>query len=370
MAPDDEQQKAKPFLEIENISKRYGDNTAVDHVTIPIHRGEIISLLGPSGCGKSTLLKILAGLEELDSGTVSFEGKSLKNVPPEARNFGLMPQDLVLFPHLNVWDNIAFGLRMQRQSDITIRSRVNDLLTLVGLPDQGTRSVHELSGGEQQRVALARSLAPEPKLLMLDEPMGALDRRLREDLYLQLKAILKEVGVTAIYVTHDHDEAFAVSDRAVIMKDGKFIQIGAPEELYTAPSNAFIARFLGFQNLFPAKLYPQADIINVETPIGVFEISADQVQGSSKVVEGTLLLPDQSVLMQNLDKPNAGARPLSGVIESKIFQQGYYRIYVSLDPGLLRLSVPMTTDSAKLVLGDNLNLEVDSTKLMVLPSEY
>ena len=366
MTSDDRDQNLEPFLEITNISKRYGDKTAVDQVNIHIHRGEIISLLGPSGCGKSTLLKIIAGLEEFDSGTVSLTNRSLEGVAPEDRNFGLMPQDLVLFPHLNVWDNIAFGLRMQRQSQINIQSRVNDLLTLVGLPDQGERNVQELSGGEQQRVALARSLAPEPKLLMLDEPMGALDRRLREDLYLHVKAILKEVGVTAIYVTHDHDEAFAVSDRAVVMQNGKFIQIGTPEKLYTTPSNAFIANFLGFRNIFPATITSQPHSSNLKTPIGIFEVAPNQVPRAFEENEATLLVPNQSITIQNADKLTTATKAISGVIESKIFQQGYYRIQVKVRTETLHLSVPMTTDSVQLALGNTLNLEIDPTKIMVL----
>ena len=302
------------------------------------------------------------------AGTISVDGQSLDRVPPEDRNFGLMPQDLVLFPHLNVWDNIAFGLRMQHQSQIDIHTRVNDLLDLVGLPNQGKRNVQELSGGEQQRVALARSLAPEPKLLMLDEPMGALDRRLREDLYLQVKAILKEVGVTAIYVTHDHDEAFAVSDRAVVMKDGKFIQTGTPEELYTSPLNAFIANFLGFQNIFPTTICSQNHINNLKTPIGIFEVTSNQVHGSFEEKEGALLVPNQSITIQNPHKTNPETTTISGVIESKIFQQGYYRVQVKVNSETLHLSLPMTTDSTKLTRGETLNLEIDPTKLMVLPN--
>ena len=365
------------MIKLTNVSKEYPNRGyALRDISLHVKKGEFAFLTGHSGSGKSTAMRLVHMSDRPTGGEVRVTGYSSDRVSERElwkirRRVGFVFQDFRLLPGRTALENISFVLECTGTPRQDIVPRTQRLLAQVGLSTKAGALVHELSGGEQQRVALARSLAPEPKLLMLDEPMGALDRRLREDLYSQVKAILKEVGVTAIYVTHDHDEAFAVSDRAVIMKDGKFIQIGEPEELYMWPSNAFIARFLGFKNLFPARLYSRnsrTDAINVETPIGVFEISADQVQGSSKVEEGTLLVPDESISIQNLGKPNAGARLISGAIKSKIFQQGDYRIHVSLGPELLHLSVRITTDSAKLALGDNLNLEIDSTKLMVLPS--
>ena len=226
--------------------------SAVSGVSSDISDGEIVSLLGPSGCGKTTLLRIIAGLEQPDSGEVWFDGRNMAAVPPHRRDFGMMFQDFALFPHKNVSENIAFGLQMHGRSPASIEHRVNEMLQLVELVSLGQRDVDQLSGGEQQRVALARALAPRPRLLMLDEPLGALDRQLRERLMLDLRAILNKVGVTALYVTHDQLEAFAVSDRVAVMNQGQIEQLAAPEIVYESPATPFVARFLGFQNIILA----------------------------------------------------------------------------------------------------------------------
>ncbi|MBT4516013.1 MAG: ABC transporter ATP-binding protein, partial [Chloroflexi bacterium] len=213
-----------PILELSDVYNSYGDTLVIDGVSLSADRGELVCLLGPSGCGKTTLLRLISGLEKLDSGTISFDGTDLDGVPPSARGFGLMFQDLALFPHMDVRGNVGFGLRMQRLSNDAISDRVDEMLNLVGLSSYGKRKIHELSGGERQRVALARSLAPAPKLLMLDEPLASLDRVLRESLQIQVRSILKEVGVTAIYVTHDKDEAFAIADTIVFMDRGSVAQ--------------------------------------------------------------------------------------------------------------------------------------------------
>ena len=198
-----------PALILTDVSKSYGNMAAVSGVSLTAEHGELVCLLGPSGCGKTTLLRLIAGLDLPDSGTIAFDGVDLRGVAPHMRGFGLMFQDLALFPHMDVFGNVAFGLRMQRMTRADVRQRVSGLLALVDMPGYGRRRVHDLSGGERQRVALARALAPAPSLLMLDEPLGALDRALRDSLQGQIRAILKEVGVTSIYVTHDRDEALA-----------------------------------------------------------------------------------------------------------------------------------------------------------------
>ena len=201
-----------PLLEVSEVTKSFGTARAVDDVSLTAERGELVCLLGPSGCGKTTLLRLIAGLVEPDLGSIAFGGRVLDGLPPRDRGFGFMFQDLALFPHMDVSGNASFGLRMQKLEKRDIERRVDALLELVDLSGFGHRKVYQLSGGERQRVALARSLAPEPKLLMLDEPLGSLDRGLRESLQIEVRAILKEVGVTAIYVTHDRDEAFAMAD--------------------------------------------------------------------------------------------------------------------------------------------------------------
>jgi thiamine transport system ATP-binding protein len=235
-------------LRARDLAVRYGDVTALEGVDLTIPSGQVVSVLGPSGSGKSTLLRVVAGLEPAAVGSVFWDDDDLTHVPPHLRRFGLMFQDHALFPHRNVLDNVGFGLRMQRRPRAEIDRRSHAALARVGLAGYGHRRVHELSGGEQQRVALARALAPEPRLLMLDEPLGSLDRALRDRLMVELRTLFVDAGLTALFVTHDHDEAFAVSDRVLIMHAGRVEQDGRPEEVWQHPATEFAARFLGFLN--------------------------------------------------------------------------------------------------------------------------
>ncbi len=256
------------LLEIDRISKRYGEDTlAVRDVSLSVERGEILCLLGPSGCGKTTLLRLVAGLERPDRGLIRYEGIDMVDIPPHERGFGMMFQDFALFPHRNVRDNVAFGLRMHRVSPAEIADRTAEMLDLVDLGGLATREIAQLSGGEQQRVALARAMAPGPRLLLLDEPLGALDRALRERLMLDVRTILKRVGMTAIYVTHDQTEAFAVGDRLAVMNAGSIEQIGRPQTIHERPATPFVAQFLGFQNLVSGRIAANS---HIETPVGRF----------------------------------------------------------------------------------------------------
>src|SRR5919199_1578301 len=243
--------RSSMLLDARSITKSFGDTTVLRGVTFGAAESEIVALLGPSGCGKSTLLRIIAGLEQEYTGTVIFDGRALDAIPVHRRGFGLMFQDFALFPHRTVGQNVAFGPRMQGLDRREIDRRVDETLELVGLRAYRNRTIFELSGGERQRVALARSLAPQPRLLMLDEPLGALDRTLRERLTGELRAIIKAVGLTSVYVTHDQVEAFAVADRIVLMDRGQIVQSGSPIEVYCHPANRFAAQFLGLNNLLP-----------------------------------------------------------------------------------------------------------------------
>lgn len=238
-----------PLLSVTSISKRYDAIEAVLEVSLDVERGEFFGLLGPSGCGKTTTLRIIAGLEKPDTGTVSFAGKEITNQAPELRGFGMVFQNYALFPHLNVFENVAFGLRARHKPMPEIRERVSGALELVQLPGFEKRSVHELSGGQQQRVAIARAIAIEPALLLFDEPLSNLDVALREETRGELRELVSRLGLTAVYVTHDQEEAFALCDRIAVMVHGRILQTDEPQALYRHPAQVSVARFLGRNNL-------------------------------------------------------------------------------------------------------------------------
>jgi ABC-type Fe3+/spermidine/putrescine transport system ATPase subunit len=239
------------MLCIQNVTRSFGALKVLRGISLDIAQGEIICLLGPSGCGKTTLLRIIAGLETADSGDILLNGQSILDVPIHARDFGLMFQDFALFPHMNVEQNVVFGLRMRSVAKVHAHTRLQEVLELVGLDGFEKRDVAQLSGGERQRVALARSLAPNPRLLMLDEPLGSVDAALRDRLVVELRDIIKRIGLTAIYVTHDQHEAFAIADRIAVMNAGQVEQIATPLTLYRRPTTTFVARFLGLNNIVP-----------------------------------------------------------------------------------------------------------------------
>src|SRR5882724_4039921 len=238
-----------PLLSLKNLSKRFDKTAAVTDVSLDVERGEFFGLLCPSGCGKTTTLRMIAGLEQPDSGSIEFEGRDITNLPAERRGFGMVFQNYALFPHLNVFENVAFGLRARHKPTPEIRERVRGALELVQLPGYEKRRVDELSGGQQQRVAIARAIAIEPALLLFDEPLSNLDVTLREETRGELRELVKRLGLTAVYVTHDQEEAFALCDRIAVMFQGQILQLGAPRELYEHPAHVSVARFLGRNNL-------------------------------------------------------------------------------------------------------------------------
>jgi len=252
------------MLRLDGATVRFGGRAVLDDVGIEVAEHEILCVLGPSGSGKSTLLRAVAGLQDLDDGRVLLDGRDLEGVPAHRRGVGLMFQDHQLFPQRDVAGNVAFGLRMHGEPRQRQAARVRELLELVGLPDSGRRAVASLSGGEQQRVALARALAPRPRLLMLDEPLGQLDRSLRERLVVELRELFRELGTTVLAVTHDQGEAFALADRVVVMRDGRIAQSGTPLQVWQRPADAFVARFLGFENVVGATVSGEA----ADTPWG------------------------------------------------------------------------------------------------------
>ncbi|MEP6719491.1 MAG: ABC transporter ATP-binding protein [bacterium] len=278
-----------PLLSLKNIAKSYGATPAVSDISLDVGRGEFFGLLGPSGCGKTTTLRMIAGLEKPDSGTIEFDGQNITDLPAERRGFGMVFQNYALFPHLNVAENVAFGLRARHRPAAEIKERVTSVLERVQLPGYEKRRVDELSGGQQQRVAIARAIAIEPLLLLFDEPLSNLDVTLREETRGELRELVGRLGLTAVYVTHDQEEAFALCDRISVMVGGRLLQTGAPRELYERPAKLAVARFLGRNNLI--------EVMRIS--------SSNEGTGEFKTLAGghTLRAPTQKGELAPLNKP-------------------------------------------------------------------
>jgi ABC-type Fe3+/spermidine/putrescine transport system ATPase subunit len=348
------------LLELHGITKSYPDGWTLADVSFSVEYGEIACLLGPSGCGKTTLLRLIAGLETPGGGQVLVEGEDVTSTPPHLRGFGLMFQEYALFPHKDVYGNVAFGLRMEGLAREEVAERATQALTLVGLAGFERRDVSQLSGGERQRVALARSLAPQPRLLMLDEPLGALDRNLRERLLDELPQILHQADATAITVTHDQEEAFAIADRVVLMRDGRVVQIGTPEEVYRQPATAWVARFLGLTNLLPAKIMAS----EVETEIGRLEIGdLDAANLQSSISNLQLLLRPEAAHLND-----AGPNTVRGAVTERSFRGERYRLGMRHESGIeLTFNVPANVDLP--ACGEPITFSLDPQALTILPAE-
>ncbi|MBD7909753.1 spermidine/putrescine ABC transporter ATP-binding protein [Clostridium cibarium] len=251
----------KNIIELKNITKAYSDNTVLDNLSLSIKSNEFLTLLGPSGCGKTTTLRIIAGFENSDSGDILFHGESISNLPPNKRPVNTVFQKYALFPHMNVYENIAFGLKIKKLTKEDIDKKVKEILNLVSLSDFEKRNIESLSGGQQQRVAIARALVNEPEVLLLDEPLGALDLKLRKEMQLELKKIQQRLGITFIFVTHDQEEALTMSDTIVVMNKGVIQQKGSPEDIYNEPANAFVADFIGESNIIDGVIVEDFKVI-------------------------------------------------------------------------------------------------------------
>lgn len=315
----------KKSLAVENIVKHYDNQMLLDGVSFEILQNETVCLLGPSGSGKSTLLRIVAGLELPESGRVIWQGEDITEKPPHQRNFSFMFQDYALFPHLTVKENIAFGLRMRGRSAKEINPVVDRSLTMVRMNAFGERRVSDLSGGEQQRVALARALAPQPGLLMLDEPLGALDRALREHLLGELRSLLKEVDIPVIYVTHDQQEAFSIADRLLVLHDTQILQSGAPSEVYARPASPWVADFFGFDNQIEGCVSSGSPLL-IDTPIGQVLSNGDGGRFSRNDNVVLVLKPD-ALRLQSKEEKNA----FSGEVMDCIFSGGHFKVQVGMD---------------------------------------
>ena len=298
------------MLRVEDVSVRLEETLALDGAELDVGAGEVVTILGPSGSGKTTLLRVIAGLQRPDAGRILLDGVDLAPVPPHRRGIGLVFQDHALFPHRDVFGNVAFGLRMRGDPPERTAARVQHLLRLVGLEGFEHRSVGTLSGGERQRIALARALAPEPRVLLLDEPLGSLDRRLRDRLLEDLEALFDELALTAVYVTHDQTEAFALGDRVAVMREGRVVQTATPDELWANPRDADVARFLGLGNVDAATaVRPEAVSVRPASGAGVGEV--ERAVRTGPVVRLLVRLDDGrrlEALSASLEHPAAGAR--------------------------------------------------------------
>ncbi|HJT14793.1 MAG TPA: ABC transporter ATP-binding protein [Dongiaceae bacterium] len=325
--------KAEPYIRIENVTKKFGDFVAVSNVSLNVYRGELFSLLGGSGCGKTTLLRMLAGFETPTSGKIYIDGVDMAGIPPYDRPTNMMFQSYALFPHMTVEQNVAFGLKQDKYPDSEIKQRVGQMLEMVQLSPFAKRKPHQLSGGQRQRVALARSLVKQPKLLLLDEPLGALDKKLREATQFELMNIQDRLGITFIVVTHDQEEAMTLSTRIGVMNAGQIVQIGTPQEIYEYPQNKFVADFIGSVNLFEGQI--------VEDEPGHVLIRSDEAGGDIYIDHGISSAPGArawvairpekiQLTKQDLKEPH---NCVKGVIKG-IAYMGNLSIYlVQLDSG-------------------------------------
>ncbi len=327
-------------LELRNLTRRFGEFTAVDGVNLSIESGEFFTLLGPSGCGKTTLLRMIAGFDSPEEGAIMLEGSDMLGVPPERRNLHTVFQSYALFPHLTVAQNIAFPLRMIGTAKTAIARRVDEALVQVSLAGFGRRFPNELSGGQRQRVALARALVNKPKMLLLDEPLAALDAKLRESMQFELMRLQREVGVTFVYVTHDQSEALALSHRIAVMKCGRVEQVGTPAEVYGAPRNRFVADFIGECNLLDAEVW---EIEQGKLALKLGEVLAYAAQGQpvSRGDTGVLALRPEQIAIARSIAPSAELNRFSGTV-AELLYRGEVTVYaVDLQGGgQMRALVP------------------------------
>ncbi len=315
--------KSETIIKIENLSKSFGEKVVLDNINLDIKRGEFVTLLGPSGCGKTTLLRMLAGFASPDQGTITMEEQNILNVPPHLRQLNTVFQRYALFPHLNVYENIAFGLKLKKVASKEIESRVRKALKMVSMTDYEDRDVNSLSGGQQQRVAIARAIVNRPKVLLLDEPLAALDLKMRKDMQMELKQMHEALGITFIYVTHDQEEALTLSDTVVVMSEGKIQQIGAPIDIYNEPVNSFVADFIGESNILNGTMIRDKE---VEFIGHKFEC-VDAGFGANVPVD-VVVRPEDVYILAN---PENG--DFSGVVRSCIFKGVHYEMTVETDKG-------------------------------------
>jgi len=343
------------IIDLQNISVSFDGQKILNNINLQIHDGEFVTLLGPSGCGKTTTLRIIAGFLEQDSGDVIFEGKNINGVPAYKRQVNTIFQRYALFPHLNVYENIAFGLRLKKMKEDDIKQKVKEMLELVNLKGFGSRNIDSLSGGQQQRVAIARALAVDPRVVLLDEPLGALDLKLRKDMQVELKNIQQKLGITFIYVTHDQEEALSMSDTVVVMNNGEIQHIGTPLDVYNEPANAFVADFIGESNILDGVM---REDFHVEFSGMRFQCVDKGFQKDEPV--------DVVIRPEDIDVVPAGQGMLQGEVTSVTFKGVHYEIIVDVDNFKWMIQ---TTQKAS--VGDIIGISIKPDEMHVMKkSEY
>lgn len=307
------------IIELQNLNKMFddGDEMVLEDINLKVEEGEFLTLLGPSGCGKTTMLRIMGGFETPSEGKVIFNGKDITKLAPYERNINTVFQKYALFPHLNVYDNIAFGLRIKKVDEKIIEEKVNDALKLVNLKGFAKRKIDKLSGGQQQRIAIARALVNEPKILLLDEPLGALDLKLRKEMQIELKQIQKRVGITFVFVTHDQEEALTMSDKIVVLNNGHIQQIGTPVDIYNEPINAFVADFIGESNIIKGKMLEDFKV----NFLGRDFVCVDKGFEENEDIE--IVIRPEDIVLRSKDKGM-----LNGIVESLVFMGVHYEMQI------------------------------------------
>ena len=326
------------FLELSNVQKSFGGFSAVEDFQLSVERGEFVSFLGPSGCGKTTTLRMIAGFEFPDRGSITVDGKEITQLPPNKRNVGMVFQSYALFPNMTVANNVGFGMRVKKRPNDAIKRRVGELLELIKMPEKADRYPYQLSGGQQQRVALARALAVEPQVLLLDEPLSALDAKIRISLRNEIRSIQRQLGITTVYVTHDQEEALSLSDRVVVMSQGRIEQIGSPADIYNFPATPFVASFVGTLNLLVARV--------VDAAAGRLSVEGQELRAAKPITEATngatvtLALRPESIELGE----GAGANRFRGVVEEVSFLGSIVRTRVRLGDANTTVSLDTFND--------------------------
>ena len=350
------------LIELKGIVKRFDDETILKSLDLSIKDGEFVTLLGPSGCGKTTTLRIIAGFETPDEGEVLFAGKNINKVPPNKRNINTVFQRYALFPHLNVKDNIAFGLKLRKTPQSEIDRKVEEMLELVNLKGFGSRSTASLSGGQQQRVAIARAIVNEPKVLLLDEPLGALDLKLRKEMQIELKKLHERLDMTFLYVTHDQEEALTMSDTVVVMNHGEILQKGTPIDIYNEPANAFVADFIGESNIIPGIMKQDKIIEFLGTVYDCVDTGFDKNENVDVVIR-----PEDIVLLEegeaSIQQP---ANLLKGRVLSCLFKGVHYEMLRDVPDGKGRSFTFMAHSTIAENIGAEMYLDVDPDNIHIM----